>query len=224
MSFAARLPSALAGALVPPFFSVNVSGGLGAPMVCTLSRPDSGAKPGACAVNVHAPVRRPMIEKRPLSSVVAVKLLGDALGFSAVIDAPLIGCPASSFTVPPTRPVWAAAGPASAATNSIASAIVNTRTRSRMVESSPDWVEEKRKVQYILNPVKLAGTIAAIGVAAFSIGADAGLRAAQDAARDARGFESIAPLVEAAIARHELPGAIVLAGEDDAIVYHAAFG
>ena len=52
-----------------------------------------------------------MIEKRPLSSVVAVKLLGDALGFSAVIVAPLIGWPASSLTVPPTRPVCAAAPP-----------------------------------------------------------------------------------------------------------------
>ena len=50
-----------------------------------------------------------MIEKRPLSSVVAVKLFGDALGLSAVTVAPLIGCPPSSFTVPPTRPVCASA-------------------------------------------------------------------------------------------------------------------
>jgi hypothetical protein len=57
-------------------------------MVWTLSAPDSGAKLGACAVNVQRPVRRPMIEKRPLSSVVAVNELGDALGFSAVTVAP----------------------------------------------------------------------------------------------------------------------------------------
>ena len=38
------------------------------------------------------------------------------------------------------------------------------------------------------------------------------------------GFAPIAPLVEAAIARHELPGAVVLVGRGDAIVYHAAFG
>ena len=37
------------------------------------------------------PPRRPMTEKRPLSSVVAVKLLGDAFGFSAVTVAPFIG-------------------------------------------------------------------------------------------------------------------------------------
>jgi uncharacterized protein YbbC (DUF1343 family)/CubicO group peptidase (beta-lactamase class C family) len=38
------------------------------------------------------------------------------------------------------------------------------------------------------------------------------------------GFAPIAPLVEAAIARHELPGAVVLVGRGDAIVYHHAFG
>jgi uncharacterized protein YbbC (DUF1343 family) len=72
--------------------------------------------------------------------------------------------------------------------------------------------------------VKLAGTIAAIGVAAFLLLANAGLPAAQDRHPDARGFEAVAPLVEAAIARHELPGAVVLVGEGDAIIYHAAFG
>ena len=38
------------------------------------------------------------------------------------------------------------------------------------------------------------------------------------------GFAPIAPLVEAAIARHELPGAVVLIGRGDTIVYHRAFG
>src|SRR5262245_29853667 len=115
------LPSALAGAaLLPPFFNVKVSGGFGEPIVCTGNRPLSGAKPGACAVNVHEPVRRPMIEKRPLSSVVAVKLLGDALGFSAVTVAPLSGCPVSSLTTPPTRPVCAAALAAQAVNSSAA--------------------------------------------------------------------------------------------------------
>ncbi len=38
------------------------------------------------------------------------------------------------------------------------------------------------------------------------------------------GFAPIGPLVEAAIARHELPGAVVLVGRGDAIVYHGAFG
>src|SRR5450759_4107528 len=90
-SFAAIPPSAPIGPGAQPFFRVKVSGGFGAPIVCTFIRPDSGAKPGACAVNVQPPVRSPMIEKRPLSSVVAVKLLGDAAGFSAVMVAPLIG-------------------------------------------------------------------------------------------------------------------------------------
>src|SRR4029077_5182322 len=37
-------------------------------------------------------------------------------------------------------------------------------------------------------------------------------------------FAPIAPLVQAAIARHELPGAVVLVGRGDAVVYHDAFG
>ena len=68
-----------------------MSGGFGAPIVETFSRPDSGPKLGAWAVNDHCPDFSPMIEKRPLSSVVAVKLFGDAFEFSAVMVAPLIG-------------------------------------------------------------------------------------------------------------------------------------
>src|ERR1700682_4924631 len=92
-SFAAMPPRALPAAAgpPPPFFSVKASGGLGAPIVATGILPISGAKPGACAVKFHWPVFNPMIEKRPLSSVVAVKLLGEAFGFSAVTVAPLIG-------------------------------------------------------------------------------------------------------------------------------------
>ena len=42
--------------------------------------------------------------------------------------------------------------------------------------------------------------------------------------RSPAGFEAIKPLVDAAIARHELPGAVVLVGRGDAILYHDAFG
>ncbi|MBI3400718.1 MAG: DUF1343 domain-containing protein [Acidobacteria bacterium] len=38
------------------------------------------------------------------------------------------------------------------------------------------------------------------------------------------GFAPIAPLVDEAIARRELPGAVVLVGRGDAIAYHSAFG
>jgi uncharacterized protein YbbC (DUF1343 family)/CubicO group peptidase (beta-lactamase class C family) len=44
------------------------------------------------------------------------------------------------------------------------------------------------------------------------------------AAESNAGFAPIAPLVDAAIARHELPGAVVLVGRGDAILYHQAFG
>ena len=38
------------------------------------------------------------------------------------------------------------------------------------------------------------------------------------------GFSPIAPLVDAAIARHDLPGAVVLVGRGDTVVYRRAFG
>jgi len=38
------------------------------------------------------------------------------------------------------------------------------------------------------------------------------------------GFAPIAPLVEAAVARHELPGAVVLVGRGEVVAYHHAFG
>ncbi|MGH9144106.1 MAG: serine hydrolase domain-containing protein, partial [Vicinamibacterales bacterium] len=44
------------------------------------------------------------------------------------------------------------------------------------------------------------------------------------AVESSAGFAPIAPLVEAAIARHELPGAVVLVGRGDEIVFHQAFG
>jgi len=40
----------------------------------------------------------------------------------------------------------------------------------------------------------------------------------------AKGFSAIPPLVEAAISRHELPGAVVLIGRGDTIAYRHAFG
>ena len=44
------------------------------------------------------------------------------------------------------------------------------------------------------------------------------------AVESSAGFAPIAALVEAAIARHELPGAVVLVGRGDAVVYREAFG
>jgi uncharacterized protein YbbC (DUF1343 family)/CubicO group peptidase (beta-lactamase class C family) len=57
--------------------------------------------------------------------------------------------------------------------------------------------------------------------AACVIGALAGRPSAQPVSP---GFAPIPPLVDAAIARHELPGAVVLVGRGDAVVYRRAFG
>ena len=68
---------------------------------------------------------------------------------------------------------------------------------------------------------RIAALLALVAVAS------PGRPAAQIAARTAEstaGFAPIAALVEAAIARHELPGAVVLVGRGDEIVYHGAFG
>ncbi|PYR75898.1 MAG: hypothetical protein DMF86_14090 [Acidobacteria bacterium] len=64
--------------------------------------------PGASIVNVQRPPRRPSIENFPLASVVEVELAGAISAFSAVIVAPLMARPPSSFTVPVTRPCAAA--------------------------------------------------------------------------------------------------------------------
>ena len=67
-----------------------------------------------------------------------------------------------------------------------------------------------------MNRVKIAEALAAVAVAAVSI--------AVPARAETTRFEPLAPLIEAAIARHDLPGAVVLVGRGDAIVYHRAFG
>jgi len=73
--------------------------------------------------------------------------------------------------------------------------------------------ESRDCAQYILNRVKIAGTVAFAAFTGVSI-------LAQTPAEFAR----IAPVVEGAIARHELPGAVVLVGRGDDIIYHQAFG
>jgi uncharacterized protein YbbC (DUF1343 family)/CubicO group peptidase (beta-lactamase class C family) len=60
-----------------------------------------------------------------------------------------------------------------------------------------------------------------LAAAACAIGALAGRPSAQP---DSPGFGPIPALIDAAIARHELPGAVVLVGRGDAIVYERAFG
>jgi hypothetical protein len=67
-----------------------------------------------------------------------------------------------------------------------------------------------------LNPVKRIAAALALAALAFQ-----GRSAAQSAARTAApaaGFAPIAGIVEGAIARHELPGAVVLVGRGDEIL------
>src|SRR5256885_12084202 len=70
--------------------------------------------------------------------------------------------------------------------------------------------------------------LAAAGVLAATvrvrISARANQQTAEPNARAAARFAPIADAVNAAIARHELPGAVVLAGRGDAVLYRAAFG
>ena len=91
--------------------------------------------------------------------------------------------------------------------------------------------------QYILNPVDhdpmpLTDGLSRARVAWLSCAALASVLVAAHPAAQApprplessAGFAPIATLVEAAIARHELPGAVVLVGRGDAVLYHRAFG
>jgi uncharacterized protein YbbC (DUF1343 family)/CubicO group peptidase (beta-lactamase class C family) len=74
------------------------------------------------------------------------------------------------------------------------------------------------KNQYILNRVK--ARFAPLALAAVVSSAQAPATRLESSA----GLSPIAPLVETAIARHDLPGAVVLVGRGDAVLYHRAFG
>ena len=79
-----------------------------------------------------------------------------------------------------------------------------------------------QSLQYILDPVPRRPAAAALVSLAM-----AGRMAAQPPpapAESTAGFAPIATVVDAAIARHELPGAVVVVGRGDQIVYHRAFG
>jgi len=73
-----------------------------------------------------------------------------------------------------------------------------------------------------LNSVK--HRLVALTVAALVAAAHPAAQTASPAVESSAGLAPIAPLVEAAIGRHELPGAVVLIGRGDTIVYHRAFG
>jgi CubicO group peptidase (beta-lactamase class C family) len=62
-----------------------------------------------------------------------------------------------------------------------------------------------------------------LGFAAV-IAASFGMRAQEQRPGDSSVFAPIAPVVEEAIARHELPGAVVLIGQGDQVAYRHAFG
>lgn len=64
----------------------------------------------------------------------------------------------------------------------------------------------------------------AVVIVAGRPAAQTGVGATPPASESAQAFAPIAPLVDAAIARHELPGAVVLIGRGDTIRYQHAFG
>jgi uncharacterized protein YbbC (DUF1343 family)/CubicO group peptidase (beta-lactamase class C family) len=77
-----------------------------------------------------------------------------------------------------------------------------------------------------LNPVKriaAALVLAAVALPLRPAAQNPPVRSSHTAASPA-GFEPIVTLVEAAIARHELPGAVVIVGRGDTIAYRRAFG
>ena len=66
--------------------------------------------------------------------------------------------------------------------------------------------------------------LTAIALAALVLALRPHAQAPPIALESPAGFAPIAPLVEAAIARHELPGAVVLVGRGDTVAYRRAFG
>ena len=77
-----------------------------------------------------------------------------------------------------------------------------------------------------MNPVKgrRAPTAVLALAAAVSLAAASSRGSLAQDAPEPQAFAPIAPLIDAAIARHELPGAVVLVGRGDRIVYRRAFG
>jgi uncharacterized protein YbbC (DUF1343 family)/CubicO group peptidase (beta-lactamase class C family) len=73
-----------------------------------------------------------------------------------------------------------------------------------------------------LNPVRKLFAAAALSV--LIVADDPAAQAPAPPAESAAGFTPIAALVDAAIARRELPGAVVLAGRGDQVLYRHAFG
>jgi CubicO group peptidase (beta-lactamase class C family) len=73
-----------------------------------------------------------------------------------------------------------------------------------------------------LNPVQR--TLIALALAALAATGRPAAQSRAAAVESGAGFAPIAPLVEEAIARHDLPGAVVLVGRGDTIRYHRAIG
>jgi uncharacterized protein YbbC (DUF1343 family)/CubicO group peptidase (beta-lactamase class C family) len=76
--------------------------------------------------------------------------------------------------------------------------------------------------QYILNRVRIAGTAAAVAFTAIALAPNPYAQPSRTAERSP--FEPIASAVGESIGRRELPGAVVLVGRADRVLYHAAFG
>jgi uncharacterized protein YbbC (DUF1343 family)/CubicO group peptidase (beta-lactamase class C family) len=66
--------------------------------------------------------------------------------------------------------------------------------------------------------------LAAAALAALIVADSPAAQAPAPTTESAAGFAPIATLVDAAVARHELPGAVVLVGRGDQVVYRRAFG
>jgi uncharacterized protein YbbC (DUF1343 family)/CubicO group peptidase (beta-lactamase class C family) len=72
--------------------------------------------------------------------------------------------------------------------------------------------------------ISVKASLATLPVVALIAAVQLGAQSPAPAVESGAGFAPIAPLVEAAIARHDLPGAVVLVGRGDAVLYRQAFG
>src|SRR5688500_5829166 len=133
---------------VAPVARAKSTGGIGAPMLRTGTLPHESRKPCAEAGMFHELVRKPMMEVRPRSYVVAGNDDGEALGFSAVTVAPFKGWLFWSLTVPSMRPVCASAG--AAATTSAAT---RAAAKTNVFESRIACISCEKPNQYI-RPMK----------------------------------------------------------------------
>ena len=215
-----------------PGDSVKSTGGIGRTDGADVHHAAAGRRSSApTAVIFQLPDRSPIIEQRPR----VVGRRGERGGRRGWIlgndRGPLIGCPLSSLTVPPMRPVCAAAGsaPMTIATTMAAEVARPLAARTGIMhvflsyECHLTTLDGRSYSHPAMMPLWKAIPAACIPAVLRRTGVLAGLECGRPRMRSGEQAPAPAPfagidrVVEEAIAAKQTPGAVVLVGRGDAV-------